>query len=78
MLGAGCWVLGDVTVCAEGIENTHPQVTLSLKDLKKPLKIKYVGGGEEGLDMGGVQKEFFQLVMEKVGMFLVFLVDVSA
>jgi hypothetical protein len=24
-----------------------------LQDLKKPLKIKYVGGGEQGLDLGG-------------------------
>ena len=48
------------------MEDTLEQVSLSLKDLKKPLKIKYVGGGEEGVDMGGVQKEFFQLIMERV------------
>ena len=35
-------------------------------DLKKPLKIKYIGGGEQGLDMGGLQKEFFQLGVEKL------------
>lgn len=35
-------------------------------DLKKPLKIKYVGGGEEGLDMGGLQKEFFHMIVEAV------------
>lgn len=35
-------------------------------DLKKPLKIKYVGGGEQGLDMGGLQKEFFHVIMEAV------------
>jgi ubiquitin-protein ligase E3 A len=34
--------------------------------LKKPLKIKYVGSGEEGLDLGGVQKEFFQLIMSQI------------
>jgi len=35
-------------------------------DLKKPLKIKYVGGGEQGLDMGGLQKEFFHMIVEAV------------
>ena len=35
-------------------------------DLKKPLKIKYIGGGEQGLDMGGLQKEFFQLAVEEI------------
>lgn len=29
-------------------------------DLKKPLKVKFAG--EEGIDAGGVKKEFFQLV----------------
>jgi ubiquitin-protein ligase E3 A len=48
------------------LDDTLEQVSLSLKDLKKPLKIKYVGGGEEGLDMGGVQKEFFQQIMELI------------
>lgn len=35
-------------------------------DLKKPLKIKYVGGGEQGLDMGGLQKEFFHMIVEVI------------
>ena len=35
-------------------------------DLKKPLKIKFVGGGEEGMDQGGVQKEFFQILMSEL------------
>ena len=53
--------------------NDHEEVNLVpffLKlqefDLKKPLKIKYVGGGEEGLDMGGLQKEFFHMIVEAV------------
>lgn len=29
--------------------------------LKKPLKVKFIG--EEGVDEGGVQKEFFQLLV---------------
>ena len=43
--------------------------------MKKPLKVKFVGGGEEGMDQGGVQKEFFQILMSELldpafGMFL--------
>ena len=39
---------------------------LQAVDLKKPLKIKYVGGGEQGLDMGGLQKEFFHMIVDAV------------
>lgn len=44
----------------------------SIGDLRKPLKIKFVG--EEGIDEGGVTKEFFQLLVaqifsEQYGMF---------
>lgn len=43
-----------------------------VKDLKKPLKVKFLG--EEGEDAGGVRKEFFLLLMkemldQKYGMF---------
>ena len=31
--------------------------------MKKPLKVKFIAGGEEGLDQGGVQKEFFQVIV---------------
>lgn len=31
--------------------------------MKKPLKVKFVGGGEEGMDQGGVQKEFFHVLV---------------
>ncbi|KAJ3045187.1 hypothetical protein HDV00_011057 [Rhizophlyctis rosea] len=43
------------------------QINKKERDLKKPLKVKFVGGGEEGMDQGGVQKEFFQVL---VGMLL--------
>ena len=33
-------------------------MSLRKDDLKKPLKVQFVG--EEGIDEGGVQKEFFQ------------------
>jgi ubiquitin-protein ligase E3 A len=36
----------------------HPE------DLRKPLKVHFVG--EEGVDEGGVQKEFFQLLIRQV------------
>ncbi|XP_022089847.1 ubiquitin-protein ligase E3A-like [Acanthaster planci] len=48
------------------VRDTLAQMRLKRRDLKKPLKIKYVGGGEQGLDMGGLQKEFFQLITEAV------------
>jgi len=34
------------------------------KDLKKPLKVKFKG--EPGIDEGGVQKEFFQLLIREI------------
>lgn len=33
-------------------------------DLKKQLRVQF--RGEEGLDEGGVQKEFFQLLIEEL------------
>ena len=36
----------------------------SHEDLKKQLQIKFVN--EEGIDEGGVQKEFFQLAMHEL------------
>ncbi|CAH3043669.1 unnamed protein product [Pocillopora meandrina] len=48
------------------IEDTLNQINLKEFDLKKPLKIKYVGGGEQGLDMGGLQKEFFHMIVEAI------------
>jgi len=36
----------------------------SSADLKKPLKIKFIG--ESGVDEGGLQKEFFQLIIKQI------------
>ncbi|CAG9461567.1 unnamed protein product [Pedinophyceae sp. YPF-701] len=38
------------------------------EDLKKPLRVRFISGGveEEGLDEGGVAKEFFQLLVREV------------
>eukprot|EP00938_MAST-03A_sp_MAST-3A-sp1_P002957 g2957.t1 len=46
---------------------------MSEMDLRKPLKVKFVG--EEGVDEGGVQKEYFQVITRelidpKYGMFI--------
>ncbi|EDO40302.1 predicted protein, partial [Nematostella vectensis] len=48
------------------IRDTLSQIHLKEYDLKKPLKIKYVGGGELGLDMGGLQKEFFHMIVDSI------------
>ncbi|CEG68737.1 hypothetical protein RMATCC62417_04941 [Rhizopus microsporus] len=48
------------------VEDTLQQVSRKWSDLKKPLKIKFVEGGEEGMDQGGVQKEFFGVLFEKL------------
>ncbi|KAI8063862.1 hypothetical protein BC940DRAFT_99291 [Gongronella butleri] len=46
------------------VQDTWHQVSQKWADLKKPLKIKFVDGGEEGVDQGGVQKEFFAVLFE--------------
>jgi hypothetical protein len=40
------------------------QRAISRGDLAKPLKVHFMG--EEGVDEGGVQKEFFQLVIRQI------------
>lgn len=44
-----------------------------VSDLKKPLKVKFEG--EDGIDEGGVKKEWFQLLVSEIfspkyGMFI--------
>ncbi|KAL7752939.1 hypothetical protein RI367_001389 [Sorochytrium milnesiophthora] len=48
------------------IADVLAQISHKQRDLKKPLKVKFVGGGEEGMDQGGVQKEFFQVIVGNV------------
>ncbi|KAI8369252.1 uncharacterized protein BYT42DRAFT_647962 [Radiomyces spectabilis] len=48
------------------IDDTIAQVSRKWGDLKKPLKVKFVEGGEEGMDQGGVQKEFFGVLFERL------------
>ncbi|KAI7897747.1 uncharacterized protein BX663DRAFT_490671 [Cokeromyces recurvatus] len=48
------------------ISDTWTEVSRKWSDLKKPLKVKFVDGGEEGVDQGGVQKEFFGVLFEKL------------
>eukprot|EP00854_Cymbomonas_tetramitiformis_P005952 gene5952-7156_t len=46
------------------IMDTLHQIQRRPEDLKKPLKVHFVG--EEGVDEGGVQKEFFQLLIRQI------------
>ncbi|KAG0223200.1 hypothetical protein BGX31_008647 [Mortierella sp. GBA43] len=48
------------------VEEAFDQITKKHADLKKPLKVAFVDVGEEGVDQGGVTKEFFQIMIEKV------------
>jgi ubiquitin-protein ligase E3 A len=57
------------------VEDTMDQLSNKILDIRKPLKVKFVGGGEEGMDQGGVQKEFFQVLISDIidpnfGMFI--------
>ncbi|CAO3640111.1 unnamed protein product [Mucor hiemalis] len=48
------------------VTDTFDQMSRKWNDLKKPLKVKFIEGGEEGMDQGGVQKEFFGVLFEKL------------
>ncbi|KAI7870271.1 hypothetical protein BDF14DRAFT_1776662 [Spinellus fusiger] len=48
------------------VEDTWDQVSRKWTALKKPLKVRFVEGGEEGMDQGGVQKEYFGVLFEKL------------
>ncbi len=45
------------------VESTLQQLTDKSKDLLKPLRVAFTSG-EEGVDMGGVQKEFFAIITD--------------
>ncbi|EKE40171.1 hypothetical protein ENUP19_0006G0012 [Entamoeba nuttalli] len=45
-------------------DSLNQLVEANIVDLKKPLKVKFIG--EEGLDHGGVSKEWFQLVTREI------------
>lgn len=48
------------------LQDVFHQISRKWASLKKPLKVKFVDGGEEGVDQGGVQKEFFGVLFEKL------------
>ncbi|KAL6069381.1 HECT domain-containing protein [Balamuthia mandrillaris] len=48
----------------ELVSDTFTQIEVKRADLKKPLRIKFLG--EDGVDVGGVLKEFFQLIIMEV------------
>lgn len=47
------------------IEDTINQLFAKKNSLLKPLKVKFIDAGEVGVDQGGIQKEFFQIVIDK-------------
>ncbi|TPX48859.1 hypothetical protein SeMB42_g00833 [Synchytrium endobioticum] len=44
------------------VQDALDQIRRNEAHLKRPFRIKFVNGGEEGMDQGGVQKEFFQVL----------------
>jgi ubiquitin-protein ligase E3 A len=48
------------------VSDTLDQLSKKVLEIRKPLKVKFVGGGEEGMDQGGVQKEFFQILISEI------------
>ncbi|KAK6097690.1 hypothetical protein MT418_001787 [Batrachochytrium dendrobatidis] len=48
------------------VDDVLDQIRKKEADLKKPVKVRFVGGGEEGQDQGGVQKEFFQAIVSQL------------
>lgn len=61
-------LIDDALVELEMVAMTNP------KDLKKQLVVEFIG--EQGIDEGGVSKEFFQLIIEEIlnpdyGMFII-------
>ena len=46
------------------MEDSLKEISEKQKDLKKKLKINFVG--EPGLDMGGLTKEWFQMLIRKI------------
>lgn len=48
------------------VNDAFHQVSQQWTNIKKPLKVKFIEGGEEGMDQGGVQKEFFGVLFEKL------------
>ncbi len=50
------------------VQDTIDQIICRTRDLKKPLKVVFTTAGveEEGLDEGGITKEFFQLLVRQL------------
>ena len=46
------------------VADSMQEISDKQKDLKKKLKVSFMG--EPGLDMGGLTKEWFQLIIRKI------------
>lgn len=50
------------------LEDALNQLVLHSAEFKKPLRVTFISGGvdEEGVDQGGVSKEFFQILVRDI------------
>ncbi|KAI8057069.1 hypothetical protein BDF22DRAFT_740595 [Syncephalis plumigaleata] len=48
------------------VEDVLNQLMSHANALKRPLRVKFVRGGEEGVDQGGLQKEMFEMVAQQL------------
>ncbi len=48
------------------VEDAMEEIGRRWCDRRKPLKVRFVGSGEDGMDQGGVQKEFLGLLMSSL------------
>ncbi|OMJ23188.1 Ubiquitin-protein ligase E3A [Smittium culicis] len=48
------------------VTDSMDMLRANLDKIGYPLKVRFVDSGEDGLDMGGIQKEFFNLLLPKV------------
>ncbi|KAI8321890.1 hypothetical protein GQ54DRAFT_261036 [Martensiomyces pterosporus] len=48
------------------VQDAMDMIQANLERLRFPLKVRFVAGGEDGVDMGGVQKEFFALLLPQL------------
>ena len=48
------------------VQDTMDLMRNNMHRLRYPFKVRFIAGGEDGVDLGGVQKEFFRLLLPKL------------
>ncbi|KAJ1921402.1 hypothetical protein H4219_000719 [Mycoemilia scoparia] len=48
------------------VQDTMDLMRNNLHRLRYPFKVRFIAGGEDGVDLGGVQKEFFRILFPKL------------